>query len=111
MKYNHIINATRATVEKEYESQLASLTPENKILFRNIVENMASEYMSMSMSDSIEDKEMHARALASYKSAMSALEAIAKIKAYDSIINIIGCVAADILIAVGKGFLKQYINE
>ncbi len=111
MKYEHIINSSRAHVEKEYESQLASLSEEDKILFRNIVENMASTYMKLAMATNIEEKEMHSRALASYKSALSALEAITKMKAYEGIINIIGCVAADILIAVGRGFLKQYMNE
>ena len=111
MKYDNIINASRATVEKEYESQLSSLTPEDKILFRNIVENMASTYMKMATATEIDEKEMYARALLSYNSAMSALEAIAQIKAYDSIVNIIGRVASDIIMASAKSFLTQYMNE
>jgi len=86
------------------ENWCDDLTDKERELVEDSLKYIIEEAVALALTHDENKKEFHRRNIEHYKSALSSIKAISSIKAYNSMINVIGRIIASLLIATGKSF-------
>lgn len=92
-------------VKEEFDSLKEDFTPEQQELLKKVVVGLAEERIALAVSESDEEKDQHRMNIAHVESAATAMLGIARIKAYDSTISVVGRILAAIAVATGKALV------